>query len=98
MKYLGLYGITEGKKTSYFVVSESIFDPKKEVDELYDLKGSHVRRSQRSESAPKLDQDFNRKLAFGNAKKQIFMAQITKDAQVRCFLTLEWLCIYITII
>lgn len=84
---MGLYGITQGKKTSYFTISENIFDPDIKINEVYDLKGSKVGRSQRTESSPLLDRDFKRKLKFGAEQKKKFIDQLKNDSQVSSFVT-----------
>ena len=87
MRYLGLYKLTEDRKTSFFVVTENVLDPQRPDAEIYDLKGSLVGRQRRedSPSSPLLDQDLNRKLHMDGETRRLFLEQIQRDAEVGGF-------------
>ena len=88
---MGLYRLSSGKKSSYFTITESIFDTDQNVCELYDLKGSVAGRSrkERKDGAPPcgplLDRDMKRKLYFGPEVKEKFITQLRSDAEVGVF-------------
>ena len=89
VKYLGLFRITEGKKSYFFTVYSNVFDPSRGIAlEKYDLKGSKVSRSVASREGKvpaeaggdvMLDKDLKRTFHIGNKRKKQFLEQIGSD-------------------
>lgn len=87
MRYLGLYQLTEGRKTSFFIVTENVLKgaAPSEVRRVYDLKGSAVGRQRKEDASPNspfLDKDFQgMKLHMDSQTRDLFVKQIRDDAE-----------------
>eukprot|EP00011_Vannellida_sp_DIVA3-517-6-12_P010525 CAMPEP_0114617668 /NCGR_PEP_ID=MMETSP0168-20121206/7313_1 /TAXON_ID=95228 ORGANISM="Vannella sp., Strain DIVA3 517/6/12" /NCGR_SAMPLE_ID=MMETSP0168 /ASSEMBLY_ACC=CAM_ASM_000044 /LENGTH=650 /DNA_ID=CAMNT_0001828805 /DNA_START=202 /DNA_END=2154 /DNA_ORIENTATION=- len=87
VKYLGLFRVTEGKKSTFFTVYSNVFDPEHGPSlDRYDLKGSRVARSAKGREVTespvadvKLDKDLTRTFHIGNKRKKQFIEQIQRD-------------------
>lgn len=91
IRYFGFHKIIFKKNNSYrripFVVMSNVFNPKYEVHERYDLKGSiqgRFTRPDEDHTVARKDLDFNRlgrKLFLGENKRFSFIQQIQRDCE-----------------
>jgi len=87
LRYLGLYQLTEGRKSSFFIVTENVLKGAAPSGsrKVYDLKGSAVGRQRKegaSASTPFLDKDFlGTKLHMDSQSRDLFLKQVRDDAE-----------------
>ncbi|GAM26099.1 hypothetical protein SAMD00019534_092740 [Acytostelium subglobosum LB1] len=82
VKYYGLHHISPSKmKNTYFVIMENIFEDRN-MDEIYDLKGSTLNRKAETAKQVMMDLDFSTRIFVSDEIKILLLMQIENDCNV----------------
>lgn len=84
-QFYGLHRVKlQGGRKIHFVIMNNLFPPHRDIHEMYDLKGSLVKREQKSTKAHAVLKDVNwvkrgRYLELGPQKRELFEMQLRSD-------------------